>query len=80
MAELQRRTVAAALLRTRGNQYAAVKLLGMLWARLYERMNVVSESGQLPETKAPRMLKSESSRLLVEEIPIKINDLLGWHG
>ena len=44
VAELEREAIEAALAATGGNKLAAAKLLGISRAKLYERLDMVSES------------------------------------
>jgi DNA-binding NtrC family response regulator len=49
--ELERRAIEAALASTGGNKFAAAKLLGISRAKLYERLDGLSETKTLPDTK-----------------------------
>jgi transcriptional regulator with PAS, ATPase and Fis domain len=67
VAELERRAIEAALATTHGNKVAAAKLLGISRAKLYERLESLTDIQAVSDNKARNMSRFRTSYLHVHE-------------
>lgn len=67
VAELERRAIEAALVATRGNKVAAAKLLGISRAKLYERLESLTDIQAVSENKAINVPRYKTSHSRIEE-------------
>ncbi|HMA09076.1 MAG TPA: sigma 54-interacting transcriptional regulator, partial [Ramlibacter sp.] len=67
VAELERRAIEAALAATHGNKVAAAKLLGISRAKLYERLESLTDIQAMSDNKARNMSRFRTSHLQAHE-------------
>jgi DNA-binding NtrC family response regulator len=60
VAELERGAINSAMAATGGNKVAAAKLLGISRAKLYERLEIMSESQSMTELQTGKMTRSQA--------------------
>ncbi len=69
VAELERRAIEAALATTRGNKVAAAKLLGISRAKLYERLESLTDIQAVSENQSINLSRYKTSHLQGQEKP-----------
>jgi len=69
VAEVERRAIEAALAATKGNKLAAAKLLGISRAKLYERLESLTDIQAMPENRSANLSRFKAIRPWAEENP-----------